>query len=297
MTRAGTIALVGRPNVGKSTLMNALVGERLSIVSPKAQTTRHRVMGVLTRGDNQYVFVDTPGQADIQGKALNRLLDRTAISAMADVDVTLWVVEPRHWTPADDQMLVRMQRARPGVLGLILSKVDQIKDKSSLLPEIGRLHALIKPDFLVPLSAAKKDNLEALFSELDQRLPEGPWLYDEDTLTPHSAEFLVAEHIRQQLFLRLNKELPYATTVTIDRMSQGDLGNEVHATIWVNRPSHKGIVIGKQGQGLKAIGQSARERLQSLFDQTFDIHLWVKVREGWADHEDSLRTFGYGATE
>ncbi|RZO86730.1 MAG: GTPase Era [Oceanococcus sp.] len=297
MTRAGTVALVGRPNVGKSTLMNALLGERLSIVSPKAQTTRHRVMGVLTRADSQYVFVDTPGQADIQGKALNRLLDRTAISAMADVDVTLWVVEPRRWTSADDQMLARMQRARPGNLGLILSKVDQIKDKSALLPEIGRLHALIQPDFLVPLSATKGDNLEALFSELDQRLPEGPWLYDADTLTPHSAEFLVAEHIRQQLFLRLNKELPYATTVTIDRMSQSDHGNEVHATIWVNRPSHKGIVIGKQGQGLKAIGQSARERLQALFDQPFDIHLWVKVREGWADHEDSLRAFGYGATE
>ncbi|WP_083561181.1 GTPase Era [Oceanococcus atlanticus] len=297
MTRAGTVALVGRPNVGKSTLMNALLGERLSIVSPKAQTTRHRVMGVLTRADSQYVFVDTPGQADIQGKALNRLLDRTAISAMADVDVTLWVVEPRRWTSADDQMLARMQRARPGNLGLILSKVDQIKDKSALLPEIGRLHALIQPDFLVPLSATKGDNLEALFSELDQRLPEGPWLYDADTLTPHSAEFLVAEHIRQQLFLRLNKELPYATTVTIDRMSQSDHGNEVHATIWVNRPSHKGIVIGKQGQGLKAIGQSARERLQGLFDQSFDIHLWVKVREGWADHEDSLRAFGYGATE
>ncbi|ORE86969.1 GTP-binding protein Era [Oceanococcus atlanticus] len=291
------MALVGRPNVGKSTLMNALLGERLSIVSPKAQTTRHRVMGVLTRADSQYVFVDTPGQADIQGKALNRLLDRTAISAMADVDVTLWVVEPRRWTSADDQMLARMQRARPGNLGLILSKVDQIKDKSALLPEIGRLHALIQPDFLVPLSATKGDNLEALFSELDQRLPEGPWLYDADTLTPHSAEFLVAEHIRQQLFLRLNKELPYATTVTIDRMSQSDHGNEVHATIWVNRPSHKGIVIGKQGQGLKAIGQSARERLQGLFDQSFDIHLWVKVREGWADHEDSLRAFGYGATE
>ena len=297
MTRAGTVALVGRPNVGKSTLMNALLGERLSIVSPKAQTTRHRVMGVLTRADSQYVFVDTPGQADIQGKALNRLLDRTAISAMADVDVTLWVVEPRRWTSADDQMLARMQRARPGNLGLILSKVDQIKDKSALLPEIGRLHPLIQPDFLVPLSATKGDNLEALFSELDQRLPEGPWLYDTDTLTPHSAEFLVAEHIRQQLFLRLNKELPYATTVTIDRMSQSDHGNEVHATIWVNRPSHKGIVIGKQGQGLKAIGQSARERLQGLFDQSFDIHLWVKVREGWADHEDSLRAFGYGATE
>ncbi len=297
MKRAGTIALVGRPNVGKSTLMNALLGERLSIVSPKAQTTRHRVMGVLTREDNQYVFVDTPGQADIQGKALNRLLDRTAISAMADVDITLWVVEPRRWTAADDQMLVRMQRARPGTLGLIVSKVDQVKDKTTLLPELGRLHALIKPDFLVPLSATKGDNLDALFSELDSHLPQGPWLYDEDTLTPHSAEFLVAEHIRQQLFLRLNKELPYATTVTIDQMLQDEKGYQVHATIWVNRPSHKGIVIGKQGQGLKAIGQTARERLQGLFDQPFDIQLWVKVREGWADHEDSLRAFGYGATE
>ena len=297
MKRAGTIALVGRPNVGKSTLMNALLGERLSIVSPKAQTTRHRVMGVLTREHNQYVFVDTPGQADIQGKALNRLLDRTAISAMADVDITLWVVEPRRWTAADDQMLVRMQRARPGTLGLIVSKVDQIKDKTTLLPELGRLHALIKPDFLVPLSATKGDNLDALFSELDAHLPQGPWLYDEDTLTPHSAEFLVAEHIRQQLFLRLNKELPYATTVTIDQMQQDEAGYQVHATIWVNRPSHKGIVIGKQGQGLKAIGQTARERLQGLFDQPFDIQLWVKVREGWADHEDSLRAFGYGATE
>lgn len=297
MTKSGTIALVGRPNVGKSTLMNALLGEHLSIVSAKAQTTRHRVMGVLSRDHSQYIFVDTPGQADLQGKALNKLLDRTAISAMADVDITLWLVDARQWTRADEQVQQRLQRQRPGCLGVVLSKVDLVKDKSSLLPLMGRLHQQMQADFLVPVSASKKINLDGLFSELDRFLPQGPWSYDEDTLTPHSAEFLVAEHVRQQLFMRLNQELPYATTVTVDRMTQRENDMQVHATIWVNRASHKGIVIGKQGQGLKAIGQGARERLQNLFDQPIELNLWVKVREGWADHEDSIQSFGYGATE
>ncbi len=297
MKKSGTIALVGRPNVGKSTLMNALLGEHLSIVSPKAQTTRHRVMGVLSREPCQFIFVDTPGQADIQGKALNKLLDRTAVSAMADVDITLWLIDARQWTSIDEQVQQRLQRSKPGCLGIILTKVDQVKDKNSLLPLLGRLQQQMQADFLVPLSAKKSINLDGLFAELERHLPEGPWSYDEDTLTPHSAEFLVAEHVRQQLFLRLNQELPYATTVTIDRMVENEAGLEVHATIWVNRASHKGIVIGRQGQGLKAIGQSARERLQLLFDQAIELNLWVKVREGWADHEDGIQSFGYGATE
>ncbi|MGJ8670954.1 MAG: GTPase Era [Oceanococcus sp.] len=297
MKKSGTIALVGRPNVGKSTLMNALLGENLSIVSPKAQTTRHRVMGVLSRESSQYIFVDTPGQADIQGKALNKLLDRTALSAMADVDITLWLVDPRQWTRSDEQVQQRLLSNKPACLGVILTKVDLIKDKATLLPQLGRLQQQMQADFLIPLSATKKINVDGLFTELDRFLPEGPWTYDEDTLTPHSAEFLVSEHVRQQLFLRLNQELPYATTVTVDRMVQDEQGMQIHATIWVNRASHKGIVIGRQGQGLKAIGQSARERLQRLFDQPIELNLWVKIREGWADHEDSIQSFGYGATE
>ncbi len=297
MSRAGTIAFIGRPNVGKSSLMNALLGEDLSIVSPKAQTTRHRVVGVLSRGDSQFLFLDTPGQADGQGKALNRLLDRTAMAAMADVDIVLWLVEAGRWTAVDEELHRRLSRQRPGVLGLVLSKVDRVRDKTALLPELGRLQQLIQPDFLVPLSARKRDNLEALLEELARHLPEAPWPYDEDTLTPHSGEFLVAEHIRAQLFIRLHKELPYACTVTVDRMQQDDTGYDVHATIWVNRASHKGMVIGRQGSGLKAIGQTARERLERLFNQPMRLQLWVKVREGWADHEDSLRSFGYGATE
>ena len=297
MKKSGTIALVGRPNVGKSTLMNALLGENLSIVSPKAQTTRHRVMGVLTKGESQFVFIDTPGQADIQGKHLNRLLDRTAMSAMADVDITLWLVDPRRWTEADDQVQMRLLRQRPHKLGVIISKIDDIKDKSSLLPKMGKLQNQVSPDFMVPLSARKKINLDALFDELDKHLPEAPWAYEEDTLTPHSGEFLVAEHIRQQLFLRLNQELPYSTTVTVDRMSQGDAGYEVHACIWVNRASQKGIVIGRQGAGLRGIREAAQERLQRLFNQPVDLNLWIKVREGWADHDESLQSFGYGVTE
>lgn len=297
MSRAGTIALVGRPNVGKSTLMNALLGEDLSIVSPKAQTTRHRIVGVLTRDDAQFLFVDTPGQGDIQGKPLNRLLDRTAQGVMADADILLWLVEANRWTDADEAVLARLRRQRPRVLGVIVSKVDKLADKSRLLPLLGRLHEQTKADFLVPVSAQKRSNLDALLDELAKHLPEAPWPYEADTLTPHSGEFLVAEHIRQQLFLRLNQELPYATTVSVDRMQEQDGRLEVHATIWVNRASHKGIVIGRQGQGLKALGQAARERLERLFDQPVRLDLWVKVREGWADHEDGIQSFGYGATE
>lgn len=293
----GTIALIGRPNVGKSTLMNALLGERLSIVSPKAQTTRHRVIGVLSEGDYQFVFADTPGQADIQGKALNRLLDKTALGAMSDVDITLWLLDAKHWTEADDQMLKRLSKRRPACLGLIINKVDLIADKNQLLPLLGKLQAQTQAEFIVPLSAKKSLNLEALMGELKSHLPEGAWHYDEDTLTPHSGDFLISEHIRQQLFLRLNKELPYATTVTVDQVTQDDDGMQIHATIWVNRASHKGIVIGRHGQTLKGIGTAARERIQVLFDQPVELKLWVKVREGWADHEEGIQSFGYGAGE
>ncbi len=297
MSRAGTIALIGRPNVGKSTLMNALLGENLSIVSPKAQTTRHRIVGVLTRGQSQFLFMDTPGQADIQGKAMNRLLDRTASAAMADVDVVLWVIDACRWTEIDDIVQKRLLRQRPRVLGIILNKIDKLKDKGRLLPQMGRLQQAVAPEFILPLAACKRGSAQTLLDQLEDYLPEGPWPYADDTLTPHSGEFLVAESIRQQLFLRLNQELPYATTVTIDKMEVQAAGYEVHATIWVNRPSHKGIVIGRQGATLRAISQAAQKRLAKLFDQDVHLHLWIKVREGWADHEDSIQSFGYGATD
>ncbi len=297
MKKTGTIALVGRPNVGKSTLMNALLGENLSIVSPKAQTTRHRIIGVLSQGDNQFLFVDTPGQADIQGKALNRLLDRTAMGAMADVDIVLWLVDAVRWTDVDEAVLKRLLRQRPKCLGVVLNKIDRMRDKAGLLPLMGRLQQQVEPDFIVPLSALKKANLDVLRGELEKYLPAGEWTYDPDTLTPHSGEFLVAEQIRQQLFLRLNQELPYACTVTVDQMTEAVDHYEIHATIWVNRASHKGIVIGKQGQGLKALGQAAGKRLEALFDKPMNLNLWVKVRDGWADHEDGIQSFGYGATE
>lgn len=297
MTRAGTVALVGRPNVGKSSLMNALLGTPLSIVSPKAQTTRHRVLGIHTVDDCQFVFVDTPGQADRQGQALNRLLDRTALAAMADVDVVLWLVQAGRWLDADSTLHKRLQQPRPRCLGLVVSQVDRIADKARLLPELGRLQTQIAADFVVPVSATRGDNLDALLAEISTRLPAGEWPYPADTLTPHGGRFLIAEQLREQLFHRLHQELPYAVTVTVEEVDDSPERLSARATIWVNRPAHRAMVIGRKGQTLKHVGTAARRRLEQLFERPVHLDVWVKLREGWADHEESLRSFGYGASE
>lgn len=291
--RTGLVALVGRPNVGKSTLLNALVGRKLSIVSPKPQTTRHRVVGVMNRDPDQVVFVDTPGQAETHGQALNRALDRAAHGAMQDVDLVLWLVEALRWTDADEQVRRRLQSASCPV-GLVLTKIDRIKDKKRLLPELAALGKRLDPAFVVPVSSTRRSNLDALVDEILKRMPEGEPFYPPDVVDPQDLRFTAAERVREQLFLRLHQELPYRIAVGIDELREIDGRLLVRATIWLDRASHKGMVIGQGGATLKAVGTAARHELEQLTGQGVDLKLWVKVREGWADNEQSLRAFGYG---
>jgi GTPase len=293
-TRAGLVALVGRPNVGKSTLLNALVGEKVSIVTPKPQTTRHRIVGLLTEGDTQIGFVDTPGIHAGAKRALNRLMNKTAVAALEGVDLCLLLVEAGRWTEADELVLQRAKAA--GVpLGLVVNKIDRIKSRDQLLPylqDASRRHPFA---FVVPLSASRRENLAALLAEVRQRLPVAPFLYDPEQLTDRSQRFLVAELVREKLMRVLQQELPYALTVEIEEYREDDGLLRIGAVIWVEREGHKAIVIGAKGALLKKIGSQVRLELEKRLGQKVFLQLWVKVKEGWADDERALRSLGYEA--
>jgi GTPase len=291
-TRAGLVALVGRPNVGKSTLLNALVGEKVSIVTPKPQTTRHRIVGLLTEGDTQIGFVDTPGIHAGAKRALNRLMNKTAVAALEGVDLCLLLVEAGRWTEADELVLQRARAA--GVpLALVVNKIDRIKSRDQLLPYLqaaSRRHAFA---FVVPLSASRRENLAALLAEVRRRLPEAPFLYDPEQLTDRSQRFLAAELVREKLMRVLQQELPYALTVEIEEYREDNGLLRIGAVIWVEREGHKAIVIGAKGALLKKIGSQVRIELEKRLGQKVFLQLWVKVKEGWADDERALRSLGY----
>jgi GTPase len=291
-TRAGLVALVGRPNVGKSTLLNALVGEKVSIVTPKPQTTRHRIVGLLTEGDTQIGFVDTPGIHAGAKRALNRLMNKTAVAALEGVDLCLLLVEAGRWTEADELVLQRARAA--GVpLALVVNKIDRIKSRDQLLPYLqaaSRRHAFA---FVVPLSASRRENLAALLAEVRRRLPEAPFLYDPEQLTDRSQRFLAAELVREKLMRVLQQELPYALTVEIEEYREDNGLLRIGAVIWVEREGHKAIVIGAKGALLKKIGSQVRIELEKRLGQKVLLQLWVKVKEGWADDERALRSLGY----
>lgn len=293
----GFVAVVGRPNVGKSTLVNTLVGTKVSIVSPKPQTTRHRISGIRTDDQDQYVFVDVPGlhgKLGKQSRALNRHMNRVADSSLQDVDVILWLIEAGHWREDDDLMLKRIQQSRLPV-GLAINKIDRVKDKQSLLPFIQQMQSKHDFDFIIPISALKTENLEPLLGELKQRLPTGPLMYPAEQLTDRGTHFQIAEIIREKLMLRLEQELPYALTVEVEQFETDEETGRVElaAVIWVARESHKGMVIGKQGAGLKDAGSAARREIKRLLGVPVHLQLWVKVREGWADDERALNSLGY----
>lgn len=292
MTRRATIAIVGRPNVGKSTLLNRLVGAGLSAVSPKAQTTRQQVIGVWNDGETQLVFLDTPGQAPEKDQTLNKLLDRNAVAALTDVDLVLWVLEAGRRLRADEVVAKRIQQKRPQALAIALNKVDRVPKKEKLIPELSALQQEYAPELLYPLSAKKEADGRRLCRELAKLAPEGEWLYPEDMLTPQRGEFLVAEKIREQLFNLMHQEIPYRLAVTVDSMEEEGEKTIVHATIWIDRASHKPIVLGKQGQGLKAIRTRSEAALMQLWERPFRLHLWVKLREGWAEDQAVIRTLG-----
>ncbi|MES2993882.1 MAG: GTPase Era [Pseudomonadota bacterium] len=289
--RCGLVAIVGRPNVGKSTLLNALVGQKVSITSAKAQTTRHRITGIRTVDDAQFVFVDTPGFQTKHAAALNRTLNRTVTGVLSDVDVVLFVVEAGRFGLDDAKVLALMQPGKP--VFLIANKLDTVVRRADLAPWLKGMqerHAFAE---FVPLSAKKDADVQRLLGIVKPYLPVQPWFYEEDALTDRTDKFLASEIIREKLFRLTGDELPYTSTVVIDKFEEeGDL-RRIAATIVVERDSHKGIVIGNGGERLKRIGSEARQELEKLMDAKVFLELWVKVRSGWADDEAHLRSYGY----
>ena len=291
MTRCGFVAIVGRPSVGKSTLLNTLVGARISITSRKPQTTRHRIAGILTQAGVQYVFVDTPGfQTRHQGK-LNERLNRTVRESLADVDVVVWVLDAARITPEDEAVGALIPASMPVVIAV--NKVDALKDKRALLPRLATLGALREGAAIVPVSAEKGTQLDELKAEIARHLPQAAPLYPVDDLTDRDERFLAAERVREKIFRLLGDEVPYATTVTIDRFEQEGRLRRIHATILVDRASQRAILIGEGGAQMKAIATDARKDLERLFDGPVFLEVWVRVKRGWADDAASLARLGY----
>lgn len=297
--RCGFVAIIGRPNVGKSTLLNALVGEKLSITSRKPQTTRHRLHGVRMQGQTQLVFVDTPGFQTRHGSALNRVLNRTVQSTLADVSVVLLVVEAGWFGPDDAKLLPLLQdlpKSTPVIL--IANKLDTIKDRNALLPWLKEMSG--KHDFAaqVPMSAKDPQIVQRLAQLIAPLLPESEWLFDEDALTDRSEKFLASEIIREKLFRLTGDELPYSSTVVIDKFEE-EAGRtvarfmKIYATVLVEKDSHKAMIIGDSGEKMKRISTEARVDMEKLFDAKVYLEVWVKVKSGWADNEAKLRSYGY----
>ena len=290
-TRCGLIAIVGRPNVGKSTLLNALVGQKVSITSDKAQTTRHRITGIRTVDDTQFVFVDTPGFQTRHTAPLNRNLNRTVTGVLNDVDVVLFLVEAGRFGLDDAKVLALMPKDRP--VFLIANKLDAVQRRADLMPWLKGMqdrHAFAE---FVPLSAKKAADVERLLGIVKPYLPHQPWFYEEDALTDRSDRFLASEIIREKLFRLTGDELPYTSTVVIDKFEEEGNLRRIAATIIVERDAHKGMVIGSDGERLKRIGSETRQDLERLMDCKVFLELWVKVRSGWADTEEHLRSYGY----
>lgn len=288
---SGYIAIVGRPNVGKSTLLNRLVGEKISIVSRKAQTTRHRITGIVTNEDAQFVFVDTPGFQTKYGNALNRAMNRGVTQTLSDVDLVLFVIEAGRYDAKDQAVVKLLPKDRPVIL--VINKTDQLKDRTALLPFLAMVSAEHDYAAIVPISATKGKQTDELLAEARKHLPNEGLMFPEDELTDKSERFLAAEYIREKVFRLLGDELPYATTVEIEKFEmEGDL-RRIFAAIVVDRDGHKAIVIGKGGESLKRIASEARRDMERLFDSKVYLEIWVKVKSGWNDDERLLKSLGY----
>ncbi len=289
--RTGYLAIIGRPNVGKSTLTNRLVGAKVSITSKKAQTTRHRIHGVLTTDDAQFIFVDTPGFQMTHKNALNRLMNRSVTSTFADVDVILLVVEAGRWGNGETEIAKMLPTDIPVLL--VINKIDRLADKAELLPFIGKVSALHAFAEIVPLSAEKGLGTDALLAAVAAYLPEGPPVFEADDITDRSERFMASEILREKLFRNLGEELPYGIAVEIEKFEQeGDL-RRIHAAVIVDKAGHRSIVIGKAGERLKRISTDARKEMETLFGGKVWLETWVKVKGGWADDERALKSLGY----
>jgi GTP-binding protein Era len=289
--RTGLVAIVGRPNVGKSTLLNALVGQKLSITADKPQTTRHRINGVLTMEQAQYIFVDTPGYQTRHKNALNRTLNRTVRGVLNDVNVVLLVIEPLRFGAEDQQVLELIPESVP--LILVLNKLDTVKGRDKLLPFVAQLAQQRSFAAVVPVSASKGKHLQELLAEIKQHLPVAEPMFDPEDLTDRPVRFLAAELIREKVFRLVGDELPYTSTVIIDKFEEGETLQRIFATVLVENDNQKAILIGAQGERMKRIASEARADLEKLLGSKVYLEVWVKVKSGWADTEASVRAYGY----
>jgi GTP-binding protein Era len=290
--RAGHVAIVGRPNVGKSTLVNALVGRKVSIVTAKPQTTRHRILGVVNRSNAQLVLIDTPGMHESSRRVMNQYMNRVALNSSQDADVILFLVEALRFTEEDLWVWERV-RGLKQPLFLVINKVDRVHPKDKLLPFLDEMSQRVPASGMIPISALESDNLEPLVELVGSRLPVAPPLFAADVLTDRNEPFHAAEVVREKLTLKLREELPYGINVQIERFAEEEGRVMINAVIWVERAGQKAIVIGQGGERLKEIGRLARIELNDLWQRSVHLELWVKVKENWADSEMALRQFGY----
>jgi len=292
ITRCGFVAVVGRPNVGKSTLINSIVQAKVSIVTPKPQTTRHRILAVHTMNECQIIFVDTPGLHRHAAKTMNRMMNRTAANALADADLILFVSEAGRWTVEDQDVLHRLKESQAPVIAL-LNKIDIVHPREELLSSLSTMSDRYSFDEVMPISAKHRDNLDRLLALIQSHLPESPPLFPDEMLTDRSESFQIAELIREKLTLLLRQEVPYGLTVQIERCEKEKQGVSINAIIWVERDSQKGIVVGKGGNVLKKVGRQARLELKDRLAMPVHLELWVKVKDNWADSERELLRLGY----
>ncbi len=288
----GFVAIIGRPNVGKSTLLNHILGQKISITSRKPQTTRHQILGVKTSSTSQVIYVDTPGIHKRRSTAINRYMNRAANSVLNDVDLVLFVVQALQWTEEDEVVLSRLQDVKAPVL-LVVNKIDKLGDKNELLPYIEKLTAMRQFDAVIPVSALHAENIAQLEADVYERLPENEAFFPSDQITDRNVRFLSAEIIREKLIRELGQELPYTTTVEIERFEEGESISRIYATIYVETKGQKAIIIGRKGARLKSIGSKARADIEKMLDGKVYLQLWVKIREGWSNDERALASLGY----
>lgn len=290
--RCGYVAIVGRPNVGKSTLLNHILGQKLAITSRKPQTTRHTMLGIKTEGAVQAIYVDTPGLHKESEKALNRYMNKTAANALRDVDVVVFVVDRNRWTEEDQLVLDKIQHLKMPVI-VAVNKIDRLDDKKELLPHLEWLNQQLPNAQIVPISSLHSQNLTALEELIAKYLPDGEHFYPEDQLTDRSSRFLAAEIVREKITRQLGAELPYQVNVEVEEFKQEGAILHIHALILVERDGQKKILIGDKGERIKRIGQEARQDMEVLFDSKVMLNLWVKVKRGWSDDERAMRSLGY----
>lgn len=290
--KSGFVAIIGRPNVGKSTLLNCLIGEKVSIISPRPQTTRWQIFGIKTLEKAQIIYIDTPGMHQEEKRAMNRYMNRIASSVLLDADVIVFMIDASSWRGEDELVLQKLQDSDKPVI-LVMNKIDLLGDKAELLPLMEKLKDKFNFRHIIPISAVDADNTQHLQNEIVKLLPEGPQLYPEDQLTDKTRRFQIAEIIREKIILSTEEELPYATTVEIEHYKEEEKLTDISAVIWVERQGQKIIVIGKKGARLKRIGTQARRDIEKLIGQKVFLRLWVKIKENWTDDDKALRGLGY----